>query len=142
MADTEMLVTLTADIVAAHVSNNSIAISDIAGLIGSVHASLSGLGQEAESEPQPDQKPAVSIRASIKPDYLVCLEDGKQVTLLKSYLRTKFGMTPDDYRAKWNLPKDYPMVSPNYAERRRVLAKEIGLGKGERGGRPKKPSTK
>lgn len=142
MADTEMLVTLTADIVAAHVSNNSIAISDIAGLIGSVHASLSGLGQEAEPEPQPDQKPAVSIRASIKPDYLVCLEDGKQVTLLKSYLRTKFGMTPDDYRAKWNLPKDYPMVSPNYAERRRVLAKEIGLGKGGRGGRPEKPSTK
>lgn len=142
MAETEMLVALTADIVAAHVRNNSVSVSDIAGLIGSVHASLSGLGQEAEPEPLPDQKPAVPIRASIKPDYLVCLEDGKQVTLLKSYLRTKFGMTPDDYRAKWNLPKDYPMVSPNYAERRRVLAKEIGLGKGGRGGRPKKVSTK
>ncbi|MDK2759256.1 MAG: MucR family transcriptional regulator [Blastomonas fulva] len=142
MADTEMLVTLTADIVAAHVRNNSIAISDIAGLIGSVHASLSGLGQEPEPEPQPEQKPAVSIRASIKPDYLVCLEDGKQVIMLKRYLRVNFGMTPDDYRAKWNLPQDYPMVSPNYAERRRVLAKETGLGKGGRGGRPKKASTK
>lgn len=141
MADTEMLVALTADIVAAHVSNNSIAISDIAGLIGSVHASLSGLGEDPEPEPQPEQKPAVSVRASIKPDYLVCLEEGKQVKMLKSYLRTRFGMTPDDYRAKWNLPKDYPMVSPNYAERRRVLAKEIGLGTKGRGGRPKKAST-
>jgi len=140
MADTEMLVALTADIVAAHVSNNSIAISDIAGLIGSVHNSLSGLGQEAEPEPQPEQKPAVSIRASIKPDYLVCLEDGKQLTMLKRYLRVNFGMTPDDYRAKWNLPKDYPMVSPNYAERRSVLAKQIGLGANSRG-RPRKASS-
>ncbi|ASR53165.1 MucR family transcriptional regulator [Blastomonas fulva] len=142
MADTEMLVALTADIVAAHVRNNSVSVSDIAGLIGSVHASLSGLGQEAEPEPLPDQKPAVSIRASIKPDYLVCLEDGAKVKLLKGYLRKKFDMTPDEYRAKWNLPKDYPMVPPNYAERRRVLAKEIGLGKGGRGGRPKKASAK
>jgi predicted transcriptional regulator len=140
MADTEMLVALTADIVAAHVSNNSIAISDIAGLIGSVHASLSGLGQQAEPEPQPEQKPAVSIRASIKPDYLVCLEDGKQLTMLKRYLMVNFGMTPDDYRAKWNLPKDYPMVSPNYAERRSVLAKQIGLGANGRG-RPRKASS-
>lgn len=142
MADTEMLVTLTADIVAAHVRNNSVSISDVAGLIGSVHASLSGLGQEAMPEPLPEQKPAVSIRASIKPDYLVCLEDGKQVTLLKSYLRTKFGMTPDDYRAKWNLPKDYPMASPDYTVRRSALAKEFGLGKSGRGGRPKKTGSK
>ncbi|ASR50931.1 MucR family transcriptional regulator [Blastomonas fulva] len=141
MVDANVLVALTADIVAAHVSNNSIAISDIAGLIGSVHASLSGLGQEAEPEPRPDQKPAVPIRASIKPEYLVCLEDGKQVTLLKSYLRTKFGMTPDDYRKKWNLPKDYPMVSPSYAERRRVLAKEIGLGTKGRADRLKQADT-
>jgi predicted transcriptional regulator len=140
MADTEMLVALTADIVAAHVRNNSVAISDIAGLIGSVHASLSGLGQKAEPEPQPEQKPAVSIRASIKPDYLVCLEDGKQLTMLKRYLMVNFGMTPDDYRAKWNLPKDYPMVSPNYAERRSVLAKQIGLGANGRG-RPRKASS-
>ncbi|GGB76315.1 MucR family transcriptional regulator [Blastomonas aquatica] len=142
MADSEMLVALTADIVSAHVSNNSVSISDIAGLIGSVHASLSGLGQEAMPEPLPDQKPAVPIRASIKPDYLVCLEDGKQLTLLKSYLRTKFGMTPDDYRAKWNLPKDYPMVSPDYTARRSALAKKFGLGKSGRGGRPKKTGSK
>lgn len=130
MVDPETLVALTADIVAAHVSGNSVAISDIAGLIGGVHASLLGLGNLAEASvaPKADQRPAVSIRASIKPAYLVCLEDGKQVKLLKSYLRTKFGMTPDEYRAKWTLPKDYPMVAPNYAERRRVIAKQMGLG--------------
>jgi predicted transcriptional regulator len=142
MEDTDTLVALTADIVAAHVSNNSVSISDIAALIGSVHASLSGLAQDAEPEPQPEQKPAVSIRASIKPDYLVCLEDGKQVKMLKSYLRTNFNMTPEEYRAKWNLPRDYPMVSPNYAARRRELAKEIGLGKFGRGGGKKKPAGK
>lgn len=141
MEDTDTLVALTADIVAAHVSNNSVSIADIAALIGSVHASLSGLAQGAEPEPQPEQKPAVSVRASIKPDYLVCLEDGKQVKMLKSYLRTNFNMTPDEYRAKWNLPKDYPMVSPNYAARRRELAKEIGLGKNGRG-RPRKAGSK
>lgn len=142
MEDTDTLVALTADIVAAHVSNNSVSIADIATLIGSVHASLSGLGEAAEPEPQPEQKPAVSVRASIKPDYLVCLEDGKQVKMLKSYLRTNFNMTPDEYRAKWNLPKDYPMVSPNYAARRRELAMQIGLGKNGRGGRPKKAGGK
>ncbi len=140
MADTEMLVALTADIVAAHVRNNSVSVSDIAGLIGSVHASLSGLDQEPEPEPQAEQKPAVSVRTSIKPDYLVCLEDGKQLKMLKRYLMVNFGMTPDDYRAKWNLPKDYPMVSPNYAERRSVLAKQIGLGANGRG-RPRKASS-
>jgi predicted transcriptional regulator len=142
MEDTDTLVALTADIVAAHVSNNSVSIADIATLIGSVHASLSGLGEAPEPEPQPEQKPAVSVRASIKPDYLVCLEDGKQVKMLKSYLRTNFNMTPEEYRAKWNLPKDYPMVSPNYAARRRELAMEIGLGKNGRGGRPKKAGRK
>ena len=142
MEDTDTLVALTAEIVAAHVSNNSVSIADIATLIGSVHASLSGLGEAPEPEPQPEQKPAVSVRASIKPDYLVCLEDGKQVKMLKSYLRTNFDMTPEEYRAKWNLPKDYPMVSPNYAARRRELAKEIGLGKFGRGGGKKKPAGK
>lgn len=141
MEDTDTLVALTADIVAAHVSNNSVSIADIATLIGSVHASLAGLGEAVEPEPQPEQKPAVSVRASIKPDYLVCLEDGKQVKMLKSYLRTNFNMTPEEYRAKWNLPKDYPMVSPNYAARRRELAMQIGLGKNGRG-RPKKAGSK
>ncbi|MBJ7439287.1 MAG: MucR family transcriptional regulator [Sphingopyxis sp.] len=139
MEDHETLVTLTADIVAAHVSNNSVAISDIPLVIRSVHEALAGLGSTAEPEPEP-QQPAVSVRASVKPDYLVCLEDGKKLTMMRRYLMTNFGMTPDEYRAKWNLPKDYPMVAPNYSERRRVLAKEIGLGsKGRGGGRKPAP---
>ena len=134
MEDSETLVTLTADIVAAHVSNNSVAISDIPLIIRSVHDALAGLGSTVV--PEVKQEPAVSIRASVKPDYLVCLEDGKKLTMMRRYLMTNFEMTPDEYRAKWNLPKDYPMVAPNYSERRRVLAKEIELGtKGRGGGR-------
>lgn len=136
----DMLLTLTADIVAAHVSNNSVGVADLPDLISRVHGALAGLG-EPNMQPVEEQKPAVSIRASVKPDYLVCLEDGKKLTMLRRYLMTNFDMTPDDYRAKWNLPKDYPMVAPNYAEKRRALAKEIGLGtKGRGGGR--KPVTK
>ncbi|NIJ35671.1 putative transcriptional regulator [Sphingopyxis panaciterrae] len=135
----EMLVTLTADIVAAHVSNNSVAISDLAVLINNVHAALSNLGHQEVPEEKP--VPAVSIRSSVKPDHIVCLEDGKKLKMLRRHLMTHYGMTPDDYRAKWGLPADYPMVAPNYAERRRVLAKEIGLGtKGRGGGR--KPKAK
>ena len=137
-ADTnEMLVTLTADIVAAHVSNNSVAISDLSILINNVHAALSGLG----SEPVVEEKlvPAVSIRTSVKPDYIVCLEDGKKLKMLRRHLMTHYNMTPDDYRAKWGLPADYPMVAPAYAEKRRALAKEIGLGtKGRGGGRKRR----
>ena len=138
MNDTDTLVALTAEIVAAHVSNNSVTVADIGGLIGSVHASLAKLTTPDEPESAPPQEPAVSIRASIKPEYLVCLEDGAKVKMLKRYLSTHFGLTPDEYRAKWNLPKDYPMVAPNYAARRRELAMEIGLGKSRRGGRPAK----
>jgi predicted transcriptional regulator len=134
----EMLVTLTADIVAAHVSNNSVAISDLTLLINSVHGALTGLGGAPVVASEP-LVPAVSIRASVKPDYIVCLEDGKKLKMLRRHLMTAFGMTPDDYRAKWGLPADYPMVAPNYAEQRRVLAKQIGLGtKGRGGGRRKK----
>ena len=138
-ADTnEMLVTLTADIVAAHVSNNSVAISDLAILINNVHAALSNLGDK----PVVEEKlvPAVSVRTSVKPDFIVCLEDGKKLKMLRRHLMTHYGLTPDDYRAKWGLPADYPMVAPAYAEKRRALAKEIGLGtKGRGGGRkPKK----
>lgn len=140
MADNETLVALTADIVAAHVSNNSVSISDVAGLIGSVHASLTGISNVAAPEVAPAQIAAVSIRASIKPDYLVCLEDGARLKMLKRYLRVNFGMTPDEYRGKWNLPNDYPMVSPNYAARRRELAMEIGLGKSGRSDRRQKTS--
>ncbi len=127
----ETLVTLTADIVAAHVSNNSVAVGDLPLLIQNVHGALAGLGGPAP-EPETKQEPAVSVRAAIKPDYLVCLEDGKQVKMLKSYLRTNFNMTPEEYRAKWNLPKDYPMVAPNYAKARSDLAKQMGLGQGGR----------
>ncbi|KPH67345.1 MucR family transcriptional regulator [Novosphingobium sp. ST904] len=139
MDDNETLVTLTADIVAAHVSNNSVAISDIPLVIRSVHEALSALG--ATAVPEVKQEPAVSIRSSVKPDYIVCLEDGKKLKMLRRHLMTHYGITPDEYRAKWNLPKDYPMVAPNYAETRRALAKQIGLGtKGRGGGR--KPAAR
>ena len=121
------LLSLTADIVSSHVSNNSVAVSDLPSLISNVYASLSGLGTETVPEVV-KQEPAVSIRASVKPDYIVCLEDGKKLKMLKRHLMTSYGLTPDAYRAKWNLPADYPMVAPNYAERRRSLAIRIGLG--------------
>lgn len=131
----EFLATLTADIVAAHVSNNSVASDDVSTLIRSVYDALSGLGAAAPVAAK-RQEPAVSIRASVKPDYIVCLDDGKKLKMLKRHLMTHYGMTPDDYRAKWGLPADYPMVAPNYAEQRRTLAKQIGLGtKGRGGGR-------
>src|SRR4028119_788982 len=123
----ETLITLTADIVSAHVSNNSVAVNDLPLLIQNIHGALSGLGEPAE-EPAPKQEPAVSVRSSIKPDYIVCLEDGKKLKMLKRHLMTHYNMTPDDYRQKWGLAADYPMVAPNYAEQRRTLAKKIGLG--------------
>ena len=123
----ETLISLTADIVAAHVSNNSVAVSDLPQLIQNVHSALTGLGT-APVEPEVKQEPAVSVRASVKPDYIVCLEDGKKLKMLKRHLMTHYQMTPEQYRAKWNLPADYPMVAPNYAEQRRTLAKKIGLG--------------
>ncbi len=120
---------LTADIVAAHVSNNRVSAIELPALIESVHAALAALNDEpAEPEP-PKPEPAVSIRASIRPDYLVCLEDGNKLKMLKRYLRTNYDMSPDDYRKKWGLPSDYPMVAPNYAEKRRGLAHAIGLGR-------------
>lgn len=142
MADetSENLLMLTADIVAAHVSNNSVAIADLPDVIRRIHAALSGLGTPTEAAPE-ELKPAVSIRSSIKPDYIVCLEDGKKLKMLRRHLMTHYGLTPDDYRAKWGLPKDYPMVAPAYAEKRRELAVAIGLGtKGRGGGR--KPAAK
>ncbi|MFN3819388.1 MucR family transcriptional regulator [Blastomonas sp.] len=134
MADTdfemhETLITLTADIVAAHVSNNSVAVADIPTLIENVHRALNGLSP-TEAVPEVERpEPAVTVRASIKPDYIVCLEDGKKLKMLKRHLMTHYNMTPDDYRARWNLPADYPMVAPNYAATRRELAKKIGLGR-------------
>jgi predicted transcriptional regulator len=131
----EFLATLTADIVSAHVSNNSVNTAELPGLISSVYASLAGLGGVSVIVEE-KQVPAVSVRSSIKPDYIVCLEDGKRLKMLKRHLMTHYGMTPDDYRTKWGLAADYPMVAPNYAEQRRMLAKQIGLGtKGRGGGR-------
>lgn len=124
----ETLITLTSDIVAAHVSNNDVSIDAVPGLITKVYGALAALGEVVPAVEQRPE-PAVSIRASIKPDYIVCLEDGKKLKMLKRYLRTNFNMTPEEYRARWNLPSDYPMVAPNYAEKRRDLAKKIGLGR-------------
>jgi predicted transcriptional regulator len=124
----ETLITLTSDIVAAHVSNNDVAVEDVPSLITKVYSALASLGETpvvVETRPEP----AVSIRASVKPDYIVCLEDGKKLKMLKRYLRTNYNMTPEEYRARWGLPADYPMVAPNYAETRRDLAKKIGLGR-------------
>jgi len=126
---TNELLSLTADIVAAHVGHNRVTVSELPELIAKVHGALSGLGQEVTSLATTEQKPAVSIRSSVKPDHIVCLEDGKKLTMLKRYLQTNYGMTPQQYRAKWKLPADYPMVAPNYAEKRRTLAKAIGLGR-------------
>ena len=123
----ETLLTLTADIVAAHVSNNSVAVNDLPTLIQNVHAALNGIsGRSAAPEPKPE--PKVPIRSSVKPDYIVCLEDGKRLKMLKRHLMTHYNLTPDQYRQKWGLSPDYPMVAPNYAEQRRALAKSIGLG--------------
>ncbi|MEA3389927.1 MULTISPECIES: MucR family transcriptional regulator [Sphingobium] len=126
-AQNELLITLTSDIVAAHVSNNSVAVSDVSTLIQNVHAALANLSQPAPA-PEVKPEPAVSVRSSVKPDYIICLEDGKKLKMLKRHLMTHYQMTPEDYRAKWGLPADYPMVAPNYAEQRRSLAKKIGLG--------------
>ena len=123
------ILSLTADIVAAHVGHNRVTVGEVPELIAKVHAALSGLGQETTSTAAAEQKPAVSVRSSVKPDYIVCLEDGKRLTMLKRYLQTNYGMTPQQYRAKWKLPADYPMVATNYAEKRRSLAKAIGLGR-------------
>ena len=124
----ETLLSLTADITAAHVSNNKVSVSELTMLISNVYAALATLGKSQLIE-VPLREPAVSIRASIKPDYLICLEDGMKLKMLKRHLRTSFDLTPDQYRARWNLPADYPMVAPNYSKKRRELAIRIGLGR-------------
>lgn len=131
----ETLITLTSDIVAAHVSNNSVAVSDLPLIISSVHGALADLSGTAAEQDKPE--PAVPVKSSIKPDYVVCLEDGKKLKMLKRHLMTHYKMTPDDYRTKWGLPASYPMVAPNYAKKRAELARAIGLGK-KKGKRPKK----
>lgn len=122
------LLTLTSDIVAAHVSNNTVDVKDLPALIQQVYKTLSTVGEGAVTLETPRQQPAVPVRRSVTPDYLICLEDGKKLKMLKRHLKTAYGMTPDEYREKWGLPPDYPMVAPNYARQRSKLAKEIGLG--------------
>jgi predicted transcriptional regulator len=126
----EELLRMTAEVVAAYVSNNTLPTGQLAEVINAVYGSLRGLeGQVSEPQPEP-LKPAVPIRKSITPEYLVCLEDGKKLKMLKRHLRSTYGMSPDDYRAKWGLAPDYPMVAPKYAEQRSEFAKKIGLGRG------------
>lgn len=121
------LLKLTAEIVAAHVSNNTLPSAELPQLIAQVHASLSDTGKTTGAEERP--APAVSVKKSVMPDYIVCLEDGKKLKMLKRHLKTSYDLTPEQYRERWGLPADYPMVAPNYAKRRSALAKEIGLGK-------------
>ena len=124
---------LTAQIVSAHVSNNPVAADALPGLIQEVYRSLSGVGKEPIQTEKP--QPAVPVKKSVFPDYIVCLEDGKKLKMLKRHLKTAYDMTPDQYRERWGLPADYPMVAPNYAEHRSSLAKKIGLGTKPRGRR-------
>ena len=139
MEMTQTLIAFTSNIVEAYVSNNSAELDEVPVLINNVYSALSSLGGGATQE-EARPEPAVSVRASVKPDYLVCLEDGKKLKMLKRYLRTNYDMSPEEYRERWNLPSDYPMVAPTYAEKRRELAKKIGLGRtpGQKRGRRKK----
>ena len=124
----EQLIELTADIVAAHVANNNVAVGDVANLVERVYQALSSLGTPAP-EPQQEKTPVVSVRASIKPDYLVCMECGRKQKTLKRHLENAHGMTPEQYRADYGLPRDYPMVAPEYSKKRSQMAHAIGLGR-------------
>ena len=129
ISKTDDLLRLASDIVAAYVSNNPIPVSEVPGMIKSVHATLGGLTSGIAADAPSAQKPAVPPKKSVTPEYIVCLEDGKKLKMLKRYLRSRYKMTPDEYRAKWGLPADYPMVAPNYAAQRSEFAKKIGLGR-------------
>ena len=134
-ATDDNLIDLAADIVSAYVSNNTVPATDLPQLIGEVYGALQRTsGAVAEPEPEP-LKPAVPVKKSVTPDYIICLEDGKQFKSLKRHLRTHYDMTPEEYREKWGLPADYPMVAPNYAAARSDLAKKMGLGQQRRRGK-------
>jgi predicted transcriptional regulator len=132
MSDKAEIIELTAEIVASYVENNALATGDVPTLIQSVHRALTSIASGVEAVEAAPKDPAVPVRRSITPDYLVCLEDGRKFKSLKRHLRTKYNLSPEDYRAKWNLAKDYPMVAPNYAKARSDLAKQMGLGQGGR----------
>lgn len=137
MEDKTAIIEMTTDIVSAYVGNNTVSAADLTSLIQSVHKALAGVATGAEAVEVAPKEPAVPVRRSITPDYLICLEDGRKFKSLKRHLRTKYDMSPEEYRAKWALPKDYPMVAPNYAKARSDLAKQMGLGQGGR--QAKKP---
>lgn len=134
----ETLITLTSDIVAAHVSNNNVEVEDVPTLISNVYSALSGLGEPVETKEERPE-PAVSVRSSVKKDHIVCLDCGKKMKMLKRHLSTEHEMSPEEYRQRWDLSSDYPMVAPAYAETRRDLAHKIGLGRkpGQKRGRRK-----
>jgi predicted transcriptional regulator len=136
----DALIMHTADIVVSYVANNSIGAGQIPLLIQNIHETLQGLGRNNKVQPRPD--PAVSVRSSVKKDHIICLEDGKKMKMLKRHLRTEHGLTPAEYRARWNLPNDYPMVASDYADKRRDLALKIGLGRTQGQKRGWKAKTK
>lgn len=127
--DESDLIELSTEIVAAYVSHNTVSPSDLPRVISDVHGALKGLKAGAAPEPQEERKPAIPVRKSVTPDYIVCLEDGKKFKSLKRHLRTHYNLTPEEYREKWGLPTDYPMVAPNYSATRSRLAKDNGLGR-------------
>ncbi|HTT81903.1 MAG TPA: MucR family transcriptional regulator [Rhizomicrobium sp.] len=126
---TDELIKFASEIVAAYVSNNPTPISELPGMIRSIHATLGGLAGGGNAEIATTQKPAVAVKKSVTPEYIVCLEDGKKLKMLKRYLRSRYGLSPEEYRSKWGLAADYPMVAPNYAAQRSEFAKKIGLGR-------------
>ena len=127
-ADKSDLIELTAGIISAYVSNNTVVASDLPAIIGEVHEALSKASQRVGQTEREELRPAVTVKKSVTPDYIVCLEDGKKFKSLKRHLRTHYNLSPEEYREKWGLPHDYPMVAPNYAQARSALAKQMGLG--------------
>ncbi len=132
MEERAEIIEMTADIVSAYVGANALNATDLPGLIQAVHRALASVSAAAEPAEAAPKEPAVPLKRSITPEFLICLEDGRKFKSLKRHLRTKYNMSPEDYRAKWDLPKDYPMVAPNYAKARSELAKQMGLGQGGR----------
>jgi predicted transcriptional regulator len=137
----EDILKMVTEIVAAYVSKNPVAASELPGIIKNVHATLGGFSARAPEGGTAPRPPAVPVKKSITPDHIVCLEDGKKLKMLKRYLRTNFDMSPEEYRARWGLAADYPMVAPNYAEKRSEFAKKIGLGKGSSAPKGKRRKT-
>lgn len=129
METNDILLEAACKIVAAYLRNNHVAPSDLSAIIKNIHHTLGTLSGGGPTDPATAQKPAISVRKSVTPDYIICLEDGKKLKMLKRYLRTRYGMSPEEYRGKWGLPADYPLVAPNYAARRSEFAKKIGLGR-------------